>query len=54
MIVRQLDNGAVEVVPAKAVPAGEAWLHENAEALAAVTRGLKQARAGEFVDPPVL
>ena len=54
VIVRQLENGSVEVVPAKAVPANEAWLHENGEARGAVIRGLEQARAGDFVDPPDL
>ncbi len=32
--------------PVKAVPASEAWLHENKKALASVKKGLKESAAG--------
>ena len=39
---------------ARVIPASEAWLYENDEALAMVRRGLKQARAGKRAKPPNL
>jgi len=34
---------------ARVIPEREAWLYENAEARAAVRRGLKQAKTGKLV-----
>ena len=39
---------------ARVIPEAEAWLYENSTALAAVRRGLKQARAGKLSDGPDL
>jgi len=39
---------------ARVIPEREAWLYENPTALAAVRRGLKQARAGKLSDGPDL
>lgn len=36
------------------IPNREAWLHSDPDALAAVTEGLAQAKAGEFVEGPDL
>lgn len=38
--------------PQISVPAHEAWLYQNPEALAAVKKGLEAARAGKFVKAP--
>ncbi|HVA48336.1 MAG TPA: hypothetical protein VNH11_18360 [Pirellulales bacterium] len=35
-----------------AIPEREAWLYRNPEAMAAVRRGLEQARNGEFSGNP--
>jgi len=39
---------------ARVIPEREAWLYENPTALAAVRRGLKQARSGKLSDGPDL
>jgi hypothetical protein len=39
---------------ARVVPAREAWLYENPEALRAVRNGLNQSRAGELTKGPNL
>jgi hypothetical protein len=39
---------------ARVIPEGEAWLYDNSTALAAVRRGLKQARSRELSDGPDL
>lgn len=52
VIVRELPDGVLEIVPAEAVPAREVWLYKNAEAHASVMQGLKQAKAKQFVEPP--
>jgi len=54
VIVRERDDGAVEIIPAEAVPAREAWLFKNPDALDAVRQGLREARAREFAEPPDL
>jgi hypothetical protein len=38
----------------RVIPEREAWLYEKGEALAAVRRGLKQAKAGDFSKGPDL
>lgn len=45
-------NGTLTIEPAVAIPAREAWLYSNVEAIGAVRRGLAQARSREFVDSP--
>ncbi|MCE5278826.1 MAG: hypothetical protein ABFD92_10875 [Planctomycetaceae bacterium] len=52
VIVKELAAGTVQVTLAQAVPDREAWLHENPEAIAAVLKGLEQAKAGELVKGP--
>jgi hypothetical protein len=54
VIVREHKDGALEIIPAEAIPAREAWLFKNAEARKAVHAGIKEARAGEFAEPPDL
>ena len=54
VIVRRLDDGGLEIVPAEAVPAREAWLHKNPKALKAVREGLEEARSGQFAEAPDL
>ncbi len=53
-LVKQLAGGIIQIVPAEAVPAREAWLYKNPKALAAVLEGLEQAKAGNLVDGPDL
>ena len=52
VIIKELEGGAIQVIPAEAVPASEAWLHQNREAFQAVAQGLQEARAGQFAEPP--
>jgi len=54
VIVREHEDGALEIIPAEAVPAREAWLYKNARALEAVRGGLEEARAGRFAEAPDL
>lgn len=54
VIVQQRDDGALEIIPAEAVPEREAWLHRNPEAMQAVQRGMTDAREGRFAEPPDL
>jgi len=54
VIVREHDDGALEIIPAEAVPAREAWLYKNPEALKAVRQGLEEAQAGRFAEAPDL
>lgn len=53
MIQVEIDGG-LKLIPAKTVPANEAWLYENPRALAAVNEGLAQAAAGELNAGPDL
>lgn len=52
-IIERRKDGVLLLRPAVTVPVTEAWLFQNKEALASVTRGLEQARKREFVDSPV-
>jgi hypothetical protein len=52
VIVREHDDGAVEIIPAEAVPAREVWLYKDPKALQAVRQGLDEARAGRFAKAP--
>lgn len=54
VIVREHEDGALEVIPAEAVPEREAWLHKNADAMKAVEKGLAEAREGRFAEAPDL
>jgi len=54
VIVREHKDGAVEIIPAEAVPAREAWLYKNPKALEAVRSGVEEARAGRFAEAPDL
>ena len=54
VIVREHKDGALEIIPAEAVPAREAWLYKNAKALEAVRSGLEEARGGRFAEAPDL
>ena len=52
VIIKRLSDTEVVVKLARVIPESEAWLYENAEALAAVRKGLAQARAGELTQGP--
>ncbi len=54
VLVDDSDPDRIIITPVVAIPEREAWLYKNPEALASVRRGLEQARAGEFVEPPDL
>jgi len=42
--------GQLILDPVRAVPASEAWLHENPKALASVRRGMEQSAKGQVHD----
>ncbi len=54
VIIEEMEGGVIQVTPAQAVPAPEVWLHENRDAMAAVTQGLREASAAQFADAPDL
>jgi hypothetical protein len=55
MIVIDDDPNQIILKPAVAVPAQEAWLYKNQQALALVRKGLEEARAGQFSkNPPII
>jgi hypothetical protein len=43
------DNGQIVLDPQVSIPASEAWLYRNPEALASVRRGLQQAAEGKTI-----
>jgi len=47
--VYRKENGQILLDPQISVPASEAWLYRNPEALAAVQRGIQQAAEGKTV-----
>jgi hypothetical protein len=54
VIVREHKDGALEIIPAEAIPAREVWLFKNAGARKAVHASIEEARAGEFAESPDL
>jgi hypothetical protein len=54
VIVRELPDGALEVIPAAVIPANEAWLFKNRKAFESLMRGLEQTARGEFAESPDL
>ncbi len=52
VIVDDSEPDSVVIRKAVAIPEREAWLYRNPKALAAVQRGLEQARKGEFSKNP--
>jgi hypothetical protein len=54
VLIEQLSETEVLVKMARVIPEREAWLYENPTALAAVRKGLAQARAGQVSSGPDL
>lgn len=54
VIVREVDDTEVVVTVARVIPEREAWLYDNAQAKAAVLRGIEEARKNKFVAAPDL
>lgn len=54
VIVKQLPGNVLKIIPAEVVPAREAWLYKNPDAIRSVMTGLAQAEAGQFAAPPDL
>ncbi len=52
VLVEKMPTGEFIVRPAVTVPAEEAWLFQNKEALESVRLGLEDARSGRFVKDP--
>ena len=52
VIVERRSDDEVVVRLARVIPEREAWLYENPKALAAVRRGLDQARRGDVAKKP--
>ncbi len=44
------NNGRILLEPQVEIPAEEAWLHKNPEALASVLRGIEDSKAGRVKD----
>jgi hypothetical protein len=54
VLIEPRGEGEVLVKLARVIPAREAWLYKNKEALASVRRGLQQAVEGQSVPGPDL
>jgi len=54
VIIREESESVLTVELARVIPEREAWLYKNKRALAAVRRGLAQAKARRFVPGPDL
>jgi len=54
VIIKELDGGMLQIIPAEAVPSPEAWLYQNRDAFLAVKQGLEEAGSGRFAEPPDL
>jgi hypothetical protein len=54
VLIERLNDPEVLVKMARVIPESEAWLYDNTVALDSVRKGLKQARAVEFVEGPDL
>ncbi|MBK8869814.1 MAG: hypothetical protein IPN19_01895 [Elusimicrobia bacterium] len=50
--VYENESGQIVLDPQTRVSSAEAWLYRNKKALAAVRRGLSQARSGKLVKAP--
>ena len=48
VLIEQVDETEFRVTMAVVIPERELWLHRNPEALAAVRKGLAEAKAGKF------
>ncbi|MBX3413914.1 MAG: hypothetical protein KF708_14585 [Pirellulales bacterium] len=52
VLIEQIGQTEYRVKLAMSIPLQEAWLYQNEEAKSAVFRGLADAAAGRFSDPP--
>ena len=52
VILTHLEGGGLEITPGQIVPAREAWLHQNPQAIKAVLKGLDQAKSHQFAQAP--
>ena len=52
MLVERREDGTIVLRPAVTVPANEAWLWKNRQALAMVQEGLEEAREGRRAEAP--
>jgi len=50
----ETDDDVIVIRPARVIPEREAWLYENADALARVRNGLAQAERRKFAPSPSL
>ena len=54
VLIDDSDSERIVITPAVAIPEREAWLYKNEEALRLVRKGLENARARRFCEPPDL
>ena len=53
-VISRGEGNVIRIIPAEMVPAREAWLFNNPDAITSVMRGLAQAQAGEAASAPNL
>jgi hypothetical protein len=54
LLIENIADGELRISVGKVIPASEAWLYANEDAIDSVRRGLQQARARDLVDGPDL
>ncbi len=54
VLIEEISPMELRIIRARVVPANEAWLWENPQALGSVARGIAQAQAGQIAEPPDL
>ncbi|HAI13592.1 MAG TPA: hypothetical protein DCM28_17935 [Phycisphaerales bacterium] len=54
VVIEEINESSLRIILASAIPVNEAWLYANKKALAAVRKGLNQARAGKTSKAPNL
>ena len=48
VIIKEMDDGLLQIVRAEAVPEREAWVYKNPQAIKMVLEGIEEANAGKL------